>query len=247
MDDRYRHSCLSAMGITRYVRRNQLPGDIPGQLIETPDADQLEEPEARQTELENTVAMPVSPEQGAQSWQQLRSRVQTCSGCELHSTRTQTVFGTGDENADLLVIGEAPGAEEDKQGEPFVGAAGQLLNAMLQAIGLNRGQVYIANIVKCRPPGNRNPAKSETAACRQYLDRQIELIQPKAILSVGGVSAHNLLFTDEPVGRLRQRPHHYGKHNIPLLATYHPAYLLRSPAEKAKVWQDLQKLVQLMQ
>lgn len=234
------------MDITRYVRRDQLPGDRPGQLIEAPAADQSTVPETRQHKLRQTAVKPASPETGPGNWQQLKSRVRSCTGCELHSTRTQTVFGNGDENADLLVIGEAPGEEEDKQGEPFVGAAGQLLNAMLYAIGLNREQVYIANIVKCRPPGNRNPAKSEAAACRQYLDQQIELIQPKVILSAGGVSAHNLLFTDEAVGRLRQRPHHYGKHNIPLVVTYHPAYLLRSPAEKAKVWLDLQKLTQLM-
>ncbi len=242
MNDRYRQSCLSAMGITRYVPRQQLSGDVPGQL---PDAS----PEIEQTELpgnEPVAAAVVAPRPVVDGWQQLRSEVKTCTACELHATRTRTVFGTGDENADLLVIGEAPGAEEDKQGEPFVGAAGQLLNAMLHAVGLQREQVYIANIVKCRPPANRNPGKTEAAACRQYLDRQIELIRPKVILSVGAVSAHNLLLTDESVGRLRQRPHTYGKHNIPMLVTYHPAYLLRSPAEKAKVWQDLQRLVQLM-
>lgn len=243
MNDRYRQSCLSAMGITRYVQRQQLPGDTPGQLLDA-------SPETGQPDLpDNEPVQPsaVKHQPAVDTWQQLRSEVQTCTGCELHVTRTRTVFGTGEENADLLVIGEAPGAEEDKQGEPFVGAAGQLLNAILQAVGLQREQVYIANIVKCRPPANRNPGKTEAAACRQYLDRQIELIRPKVILSVGAVSAHSLLLTDESVGRLRQRPHTYGKHNIPLLVTYHPAYLLRSPAEKAKVWLDLQRLVQLMQ
>lgn len=231
------------MGITCYVQRQQLSGDAPGQL---PDAS----PETGQTDLpDNKPVRPavVEHQPAVDVWQQLRSEVQTCTGCELHATRTRTVFGTGKVNADLLVIGEAPGAEEDKQGEPFVGAAGQLLNAMLHAVGMQREQVYIANIVKCRPPANRNPGKAEAAACRQYLDRQIELIRPKVILSVGAVSAHSLLLTDESVGRLRQRPHTYGKHNIPLLVTYHPAYLLRSPAEKAKVWLDLQRLVQLMQ
>jgi uracil-DNA glycosylase family 4 len=243
VNERYRQSCLSTMGIARYVRREQLSGDIPGQLTEPA-------PEIGQTNLQHDDSVPavaVAHKPVFGSWQQLRSEVKTCTGCELHAKRTQTVFGTGDENADLLLIGEAPGAEEDRQGEPFVGAAGQLLNAMLHAVGLKREQVYIANIVKCRPPGNRNPAKTEAGACRQYLDRQIELIQPRVILSMGAVSAHNLLLTDESVGRLRQRPHHYGKQNIPLMVTYHPAYLLRSPAEKAKVWLDLQKLVQLMQ
>lgn len=230
------------MGITRYVRRARLSGNISGQLTEAT-------PELGQEHLlqnESAAVAAVDTEPAVDSWQQLRSRVKACTSCELHVARTQTVFGTGDENADLMVIGEAPGAEEDKQGEPFVGAAGQLLNAMLQAVGLRREQVYIANIVKCRPPGNRNPGKTEAAACRQYLDRQIELIQPRVILSVGAVSAHNLMLSDESVGRLRQRPHRYGRRNIPLLVTYHPAYLLRSPAEKAKVWLDLQRLVQLM-
>ena len=176
-----------------------------------------------------------------------KREIASCQRCRLFETRNNVVFGAGNPNADLLLIGEAPGAEEDRQGEPFVGAAGRLLTAMLLAIGLQREQVYIANIVKCRPPGNRNPTRTEAGACRRYLDKQIELIQPKAILAVGAVSAHNLLLNDESVGRLRQRPHLYGGHNIPLVVTYHPAYLLRSPAEKAKVWLDLQKLVQLMQ
>ena len=242
MYDRYRQSCLSVMGITRYVLRAQLSGNNPGQLNKA-DPESVQEQAPRH---DLVAAAAVNPEPVADGWEQLRSRVTTCTGCELHAARTQTVFGTGDRNADLMVIGEAPGAEEDKQGEPFVGAAGQLLNAILRAVGLGREQVYIANIVKCRPPGNRNPGKTEAAACRQYLDRQIELIQPRVILAVGAVSAHNLLLSDESVGRLRQRPHRYGKHNIPLLVTYHPAYLLRSPAEKAKVWQDLQRLAQLM-
>ena len=242
MDDRYRQACLSAMGIVRYVRRGRLPGDRTTELAETSPEPVQESP--RQHESKPAAAANVEP--AVDSWQQLKSRVKNCTACELHVARTQTVFGVGDEHAELMVIGEAPGAEEDRQGVPFVGAAGQLLNAMLLAVGLRREQVYIANIVKCRPPGNRNPSKTEAAACRRYLDRQIELIQPRVILSVGAVSAHNLLLSDESVGRLRLRPHQYGKYNIPLLVTYHPAYLLRSPAEKAKVWQDLQKLVQLM-
>ncbi len=236
------------MGITRYVRRRQLSGSDPGRMAQIPDVDRIEAPEvtieAQFNESAPAVVVEHQPVVG--NWQQLSSRVQTCTDCGLHRTRTQTVFGVGAENADLLIIGEAPGAEEDKQGEPFVGAAGQLLNAMLHAIGLQRKQVYIANIVKCRPPGNRNPANDEAAACRKHLDHQVELIQPRVILSVGAVSAHNLLLTTDSVARLRHRPHRYGKRSIPLVVTYHPAYLLRYPAEKAKVWLDLQKLAQLM-
>ncbi|MCG7935710.1 MAG: uracil-DNA glycosylase, partial [Candidatus Thiodiazotropha taylori] len=153
---------------------------------------------------------------------------------------SQTVFGVGDEQADLLVIGEAPGADEDRQGEPFVGRAGQLLNAMLLAMGFKREAVFIANIVKCRPPDNRDPAAEEALACQNYLLRQIALIQPKLILSVGRISAQNLLQTDIAVGKLRGRVHTFGETNIPLVVTYHPAYLLRSPEQKSKAWQDLQ-------
>lgn len=179
---------------------------------------------------------------GAMDWQTLRSTVVSCQSCELSATRTQTVFGCGDASADLLVIGEAPGAEEDRQGEPFVGRAGKLLTAMLNAIGLAREQVFIANIVKCRPPGNRDPHRDETAACQAYLHRQIALIEPKVILSVGRVSAQNLLGTDEAVGRLRGRVHRFDPGNVPLIVSYHPAYLLRRPEEKAKAWQDLQRV-----
>jgi DNA polymerase len=149
------------------------------------------------------------------------------------------VFGVGDREADLMIVGEAPGADEDRQGEPFVGRAGQLLNLMLAAIGLQRGEVYIANILKCRPPGNRDPRPEEAAACRAFLMRQIALIQPRVMLSVGRISAHNLLATDAPVGRLRGRWFEFGPQRLPLTVTYHPSYLLRSPEQKAKAWQDL--------
>ena len=182
----------------------------------------------------------LDPGPSALSWDQLRIAVQTCTACSLHETRTQTVFGIGDPNSSLMVIGEAPGADEDRQGEPFVGRAGQLLNVMLEAIGFAREQVYIANIIKCRPPGNRDPHIEETAACQPYLHRQIALLQPRLILSVGRISAHNLLGTEEAVGRLRGRVHRFDPGDIPLIVTYHPAYLLRRPQEKAKAWQDLQ-------
>ena len=170
-------------------------------------------------------------------WDTLQQRVAGCSRCELAQSRTQTVFGVGNRDADWLIIGEAPGAEEDRRGEPFVGRAGQLLDQMLLAIGQSRDQVFIANILKCRPPNNRDPKPDEAAACREYLERQIELIRPKIILAVGRIAAQNLLGSDEPVGRMRGRQHELG--GIPLVVTYHPAYLLRSPSQKAKSWNDL--------
>lgn len=172
-------------------------------------------------------------------WPGLAACVAECTRCELAQGRTQTVFGVGDRQARWLVIGEAPGAEEDKRGEPFVGRAGQLLNAMLAAIGLAREQVFIANILKCRPPANRDPKPDEVLACRGYLERQIELIEPDIILAVGRIAAQNLLKVDTPIGRMRGQLHHYGSRSIPVVVTYHPAYLLRSPGEKRKAWDDL--------
>lgn len=170
-------------------------------------------------------------------WSELRDCVANCTRCSLAQSRTNTVFGVGNPDADWLIIGEAPGAEEDRRGEPFVGRAGKLLDEMLRAIGQRRDSVFIANILKCRPPNNRDPKSEEAAACRQYLDRQIELVQPKIILAVGKIAAQNLLASDEPVGRMRGRRHDLG--GIPLVVTYHPAYLLRSPSQKSKSWSDL--------
>lgn len=172
-------------------------------------------------------------------WQSLRTEVAACRRCALCEGRTQTVFGVGNPQAELLVIGEAPGAEEDRQGEPFVGRAGQLLNAMLRAMGNPRETVYIANVLKCRPPGNRDPRPEEAASCRPFLQRQLDLLQPRLILAVGRIAAQNLLQTDTPIGRLRGRVHPFGPAGTPLIVTYHPAYLLRSPAEKRKAWDDL--------
>ncbi|MER2533401.1 MAG: uracil-DNA glycosylase [Candidatus Competibacter sp.] len=172
-------------------------------------------------------------------WEPLVEEVRQCTACGLCSSRTQTVFGVGNRQADWLIVGEAPGADEDRQGEPFVGRAGKLLNPMLQAIGLKREQVYIANILKCRPPENRDPAPTEATSCRPFLERQIALIQPRIILAVGRIAAQNLLATDTQIGKLRSRVHHFGAARIPLVVTYHPAYLLRSPREKRKSWDDL--------
>ena len=172
-------------------------------------------------------------------WPDLLAEAQQCQACALCQTRTQTVFGVGDQQADWLVIGEGPGADEDAQGEPFVGRAGKLLNPMLQAIGLRREQVYITNIVRCRPPDNREPRPEEAAQCRPFLERQIALVQPRIILALGRVAAQNLLNTDVPIGKLRGQVHHYGELRIPLVVLYHPAYLLRAPREKRKAWDDL--------
>lgn len=175
----------------------------------------------------------------AADWEGLAARVRACTLCGLHRSRTQTVFGVGKRDASLFVIGEAPGADEDRQGEPFVGRAGQLLNAMLRAIGLPRSEVFIANILKCRPPNNRDPEPNEAASCTPYLSQQIELVKPRVLLAVGRISAQWLLQTDTPIGRLRGRALTYGERGTPLVVTYHPAYLLRSPLEKAKAWTDL--------
>ncbi len=180
-------------------------------------------------------------------WMALRQSVSTCQQCGLHRGRTQTVFGVGDHNADWLIIGEAPGAEEDRQGEPFVGRAGKLLNSMLLACGLQRHQVFIANILKCRPPNNRDPKPEEVAACSGYLREQIDLIQPKIILAVGRIAAQNLLQTETPIGKMRGQKYQYADTGIPVVVTYHPAYLLRSPREKRKAWQDLQLAMQVYQ
>jgi len=189
-------------------------------------------------------------EAGDTSGDERRSRIATltldalvddiagCTACALCKTRRMTVPGVGDPRAQWMFVGEAPGADEDSQGEPFVGAAGQLLDNMLVALGLARTEnVYIANVLKCRPPNNRTPEPAEALACAPYLDRQIELIAPRLIVALGRSAAGRLLNTDAPVSSLRNRVHRY--RGTPLIVTYHPAYLLRTPADKAKAWEDL--------
>jgi DNA polymerase len=171
-------------------------------------------------------------------WAELKAAVKGCTACGLRAGCAQTVFGVGDESAQWLLVGEAPGAEEDRLGEPFVGQAGKLLDNMLAAIGLARGKgVYIANVLKCRPPGNRNPEPEEVAKCSPYLVRQVELIRPKLILAMGRFAVQTLLDTDATIGSLRGTVHRY--HGVPLIVTYHPAYLLRNLPDKAKAWADL--------
>jgi uracil-DNA glycosylase len=208
---------LEAMGVDAYVRRERAPS--------APPAPVLVEPE--------------SPD-----WESLAAAVRGCRLCGLCETRTQTVFGVGNRAARLMVIGEAPGAEEDRQGEPFVGRAGQLLNSMLRAAGFERGDVMIVNVLKCRPPHNRDPNDEEVERCLPYLRRQIELVNPEVILCVGRIAAQRLLGTDTPIGRLRGRVHRL--EGRPVIVTYHPAYLLRSPGEKRRSWDDLKLALKVL-
>jgi len=179
----------------------------------------------------------------AMAWPALREAVAQCTACSLCQSRRQTVFGVGHPSAHWLIVGEAPGEQEDQKGEPFVGAAGQLLDNMLRALKLTREQaaperqVYIANTLKCRPPSNRNPQPEELARCEPFLVRQIELIRPRLILAMGRFAVHSLLCSNEPIGKLRGRVHRY--QGVPLVVTYHPAYLLRNLADKARAWDDL--------
>jgi DNA polymerase len=189
------------------------------------------------------VAAAASAETATLDWPALRVAVEGCRACALCETRRHTVFGVGHERAHLMIVGEAPGEQEDLRGEPFVGPAGQLLDRMLQALGLTRGeneaarQVFIANTLKCRPPRNRNPTPDELAACQPFLQRQVALVQPRVILAMGRFAVQSLLASDAPIGRLRGQVHAW--RGVPLVVTYHPAYLLRQPADKAKAWDDL--------
>lgn len=255
---------LQAMGIEQWVRRDPHPQSFDVAEDELSVAEDNIVPESADTHIEevptandNGVELTASdieltPTQSREShnvdglgWPELESTVAECTICDLHATRTNTVFGVGNRNADWMLIGEAPGAEEDAQGEPFVGPAGQLLAAMLQAMGLERKQVYITNILKCHLPENRDPLDDEVQCCQPYLRRQIELVQPKLILAVGRVAAQNLLECNETMKDMRGQRFEYADTGIPVVATYHPAYLLRKPSEKRKSWQDLQFAMRL--
>ncbi len=180
-------------------------------------------------------------------WTALEQCVVACQRCDLHLGRTHTVFGSGSHSAEWMIIGEGPGAEEDRQGVPFVGRAGKLLDNMIYAIGLRRQEVYIANAVKCRPPENRDPKPEELATCLPYLERQIELLNPRILLVLGRVAAQSLLQTKLPLAKLRGKVHHYASRRIPLVVTYHPAYLLRSPTQKRIAWKDLRLAKELLE
>jgi uracil-DNA glycosylase family 4 len=187
-------------------------------------------------------AVPEAPASATDDWDELQTGVAGCTKCALCTTRTQTVFGSGNRQADWMLVGEAPGQHEDEQGLPFVGNAGLLLTEMLRAIGLVREEVFITNILKCRPPNNRDPLAGEVESCNDYLQRQQKLIQPKIILAIGRIAAQTLLKTNEPMSRLRGKVHTFN--NTPVVVVYHPAYLLRSLPEKRKAWQDLQLAMQ---
>jgi DNA polymerase len=223
--DARRQAVLDAIGVTRYVARAApAPAPATGYALAPADG--------------TAPAAGMSAPAGA-GWEELAGAVAACTRCSLCRTRTQTVFGTGDQGARLMVVGEAPGAEEDRQGLPFVGRAGQLLNAMLRSVGFAREQVYIANVLKCRPPKNRDPEPAEAEQCLPYLRRQIELVAPRALLCVGRIAAQNLLGTDASLGNLRGQVLRLGA--TPVVVTYHPAYLLRTPAHKRRAWDDLRR------
>lgn len=238
-----RDAYLDALGIDRWVPRNA-PATVVDPAPAVAPVVRREPERVARAPAPASVPAPTpvarAPLEPITDWRTLRERVASCTACELLCrTRTQTVFGVGNTQSDWLIIGEAPGGEEDRQGEPFVGRAGQLLNAMLLAIGLPRETVFIANILKCRPPGNRDPRPDEVANCLPFLNAQIALLKPKIILVVGRIAAQTLLATDAPLSRLRGKLHHYGDADTPLVITYHPAYLLRTPADKRKAWEDL--------
>jgi DNA polymerase len=225
MNSALRREYLAAMGLQGWVARVPRELGVPRQVASAREAGVIRE-------------AGLAREAGV-DWPELRARVAACTRCSLCNTRIQTVFGVGNQQAEWLIVGEAPGADEDRQGEPFVGRAGQLLNSMLRAIGLAREQVYIANVLKCRPPGNRDPAPNEAAECLPYLEQQIALLKPKLMLAVGRIAAQNLLRTDVTLGRLRQQVHRFGLSQVPLVVTYHLGYLLRTPTDKRKAWEDL--------
>lgn len=224
-----KRAALAAMGIDVWLDREQpAPATMTTESNTMTDTIAVAEPPVTAA----TSALP-------QDWDELVHCVADCKKCPLYQSRTQTVFGVGNRQADLLVVGEAPGANEDAQGEPFVGRGGKLLDSMLQSIGLERSNIFIANVLKCRPPNNRDPAPDEVAQCTPYLQAQINLLQPKMIVAVGRIAAHFLLQTKAPLGKLRGREFHYGDLRTPLIVSYHPAYLLRSPGEKRKAYEDL--------
>ena len=207
-----------------------------------PIEDQVKVSVQTKPDIDQPATQPSQPDDAsiAPQWQSLELEVVNCKKCILHQTRTQTVFGVGNKKAQWMFIGEAPGFDEDRKGEPFVGRAGQLLTKMLKAIGFERDEVYIANVIKCRPPDNRNPRLDEMVQCLPYLHRQIQLVQPEIIVLLGGVAANALLKEQTPVSRLRGQIHRIENTQASVIVTYHPAYLLRSPNQKAAAWEDLQ-------
>ncbi len=209
------------------------------------DLEQLKASLERQRQLKNPGII-LSKRDPAKKLAEIRQEIGECQRCNLHKTRNKMVFGAGDPKADLMFVGEAPGRDEDREGEPFVGRAGQLLTKIIAAIGKTRDQVYIANILKCHPPGNRNPESKEISICAPFLDLQIEAIQPKVICALGTFAAHTMLNTTTPISALRGQTHPYKDYCL-LVPTFHPAYLLRSPSKKKEVWEDMQIIMRLLE
>ncbi|MCH8895851.1 MAG: uracil-DNA glycosylase [Proteobacteria bacterium] len=235
--------CLQAMGLTIWQKQDANTADPGAVCKESGGAGDSVEPAARprvvvSPAFEQPATAASADDTATLAWGELLQRIAGCTRCPLHQNRIQAVPGVGDQAAEWMFIGEAPGKDEDEQGEPFVGRAGQLLNAILHAAGLSREQVYIANTIKCRPPANRNPQHQESDQCYPFLQRQIALLQPKIIVLLGKVAAHRMLDTDQALGKLRGKIYRY-QDRVPMVVTYHPAYLLRSPSQKAKVWEDL--------
>lgn len=240
MDNAIRLQYLEAMGIDVWMSRHQVVTALP--VV----AEQSETHQDVSVMYRGGSSQSQSHKHSHdQAWHDLQQEVSICRACQLSETRTQTVFGVGSHHASWLLIGEAPGQNEDLQGEPFVGNAGQLLTEMLRAMGLAREDVFIANMLKCRPPNNRDPLAEEVAACDRFLQRQIDLLQPKIIVAVGRIAAQNLLKTQQPLAKLRGMQHHFN--HIPLVVVHHPAYLLRALTEKAKAWDDLQFALSVFQ
>jgi uracil-DNA glycosylase len=227
LDNALRLQYLEAMGIDVWLPRVSAHGEqaLPSEAV-----------------IDNSE--PEMPASTTDNWAELQAEVASCTKCALCATRTQTVFGSGNKQADWMLVGEAPGQHEDEQGLPFVGKAGLLLTEMLRAIGLTREEVFITNILKCRPPNNRDPHADEAESCNDYLQRQMKLVNPKIILAIGRIAAQTLLKTDEPLARLRGKVHTFN--NTPVVVVYHPAYLLRSLSEKRKAWQDLTYAMQII-
>jgi len=244
--------CLKGIGIHRWLDRSAITRsseevvetETPAVAIpaELPTIARVEPPQKAPASV---ISKPVF-DLPLDNWDAITAAIHACQACELAAHCTQKVPGVGNQQAELMIIGEGPGQDEDIKGEPFVGRSGQLLDKMLAAIGIERSQIFITNIVKCRPPNNRDPHVDEVKACDYYLQAQIKQIKPKVILSVGRISAHSLLNTTEPVGRLIQQIHLLPGSEVPVKVTYHPAYLLRNPPAKSLAWQDMKTLYQIL-
>ncbi|MEO0573845.1 MAG: uracil-DNA glycosylase [Pseudomonadota bacterium] len=252
LEENTRRAYLRALGMPVWIARDAVPSDStpegadvalavggPATDAPTPVADVLP------SDAAGADRKPADSD-ASDIWARLAHDVKRCTQCRLHETRTQAVFGSGDQRASLMVVGEAPGAEEDRVGTPFVGRAGDMLTAMLHAIGISRDDVYIANVLKCRPPQNRDPRRDELSQCHDYLQHQLALVQPSVVMAVGRIAAQRLLDNDLPLGKMRGEEHHIGARQTPLVVTYHPAYLLRTPAQKALAWRDLKRVRALL-